>query len=90
MTDSNSPDSGDTAASLGLDETSPLQNMLAEMHELHVELLKIGFDRRSASQIVAHIISDSLAYRDGYDAEVTIEDDEDPFYELEEDEDNDD
>jgi hypothetical protein len=87
MTDSNSPDFGESTSALGLDETSPLQNMLAEMHELHVELLKIGFDRRSASQIVAHIISDSLAYRDGYDndTEISIEDDEDPFDELEDD-----
>jgi len=85
MTNSNVPDPNETPSALGLDETSPLQNMLAEMHELHVELLRIGFDHRSASQIIAHIISDSLAYRQGLETEISIEDEENPFEGFEED-----
>ena len=87
MTEPSFPESGDQTMPRGVDDLSPLQNMLAEMHELHVELLNTGFDRRSASQIVAAIISDTLAYRQGYDndSDDSFEDDEELFDDSEDD-----
>lgn len=61
------------------DFISPLQTMLAELHEVYVELLSIGFTERVATMIVAHMIQDAMMYRstdDENDEQDDIDDDD--------------
>lgn len=60
---------------------SPLKGFLAEMHEVYIELVDVGFPDGVATQIIANVISDSIigrspsfsvSFEDEYD-----EDDED-------------
>lgn len=58
---------------------SPLRSLITELHEVHQELLTVGFSRQTADSIVANIIFDAMLSRpleenDDYDDE---EDDED-------------
>jgi hypothetical protein len=58
--------------------TSPLHTMLVEMHEVHRELIKVGFPVRTANGILAHMILDAMMMR-------PLEDDEDEYDEYEDD-----
>lgn len=60
-----------------ISEVSPLKAMLIELHEVYEELVSIGFSEKAATQIVAHMVSDAILYRSGYDYDVEIEDDMD-------------
>ena len=62
-----------------ISEVSPLKAMLIELHEIYEELVSIGFSEKAATQIVAHMVSDAVLYRSGYefDAEIEIDGEED-------------
>lgn len=49
------------------DHASPLNTMLTEIHEIYVELIKIGFDERVGAMIVANMIQDAMLYRPSED-----------------------
>lgn len=54
--------------------TSPLRSVALEIHEIYEELQAVGFPERALVQIVAHIVSDTVLYKDDY---IVDEDDED-------------
>lgn len=58
---------------------SPLRIMLSEMHEVHVELMQVGFSERNALVIVAHMIQDAMLYRASDEDEDDENDEEDDF-----------
>lgn len=57
--------------------TSPLRILLTEIHEVYQELVSIGFPDKIATMIVAHMIQDSLAYRDSDEDEDDENDEQD-------------
>jgi hypothetical protein len=60
------------------DFCSPLQTVLTEIHEVYVELVKVGFEEKIASAVIAHMIQDAMMYRD-IDNEDEDDDDEEYF-----------
>ncbi len=63
----------DASAPVGLDSTSPLRGFITEVHEIYLELLYVGFDKTSANQIAAHMLSDAVGARGGYEAQIDID-----------------
>lgn len=59
------------------DFSTPLQNMLVEAHEIHEELLAVGFSSAMVAQILAHMLSDAILNRNPISDEDEDEDDED-------------
>ncbi len=60
MTDPNSEFDGIDLESA---ESTPLHEMVAESHELFMEMLDTGYEKRDALQIVAHILYDGMMSR---------------------------
>lgn len=54
------------------DLPSPLHSLLTELHEMYKELLKVGFTKAVATDIVSNVLIDSMQYRVSFG-----EDDED-------------
>lgn len=55
--------------------SSTLKTLVLESHEIYEELLYAGFPEKIALQIIAHMLTDVVLYREPYDAE--DDDDED-------------
>jgi hypothetical protein len=56
---------------------SPLRSLLTEIHEMYEELQVVGFAKKVASDIVAHILADSMQYRVSFGEDDEDFDDED-------------
>ena len=76
MTDAPQPESGDQIP-VELEDLSPLRELVAEMHEIHDELLYAGFEEPKAERIVAHMLLSAIAYRDTYDGSSDEDEDAD-------------
>jgi hypothetical protein len=70
-------ESAEAEIQIGSDlQTSPLADMLSELHEVYAELEVAGFPSRARSEIIAHMIADAILYRAGYsEGETSDEDD---------------
>lgn len=54
--------------------TTPLRGAVLEIHEIFEELEAVGFNESMCSQIVAHMLTETILYSDQY---VIIDEDED-------------
>jgi len=48
---------------LEIEDSTPLRDMVQEVHEMHGELLGVGFNMDQSLQIVAHILYDVMTSR---------------------------
>lgn len=55
--------------------TTPLREAVLEIHEIYVELAAVGFSDTMSSQIIAHMLTETILYAEQY--EVSDEEDED-------------
>jgi hypothetical protein len=62
---------------LGIDDRTPLQDVVAEVHEMYGELIDIGFTADQGLQIVAHMLYDVMTSRFAIDDDDEDDDDED-------------
>ena len=67
------------------DFSTPLQNMMVEVHEVYEELLVVGFPEAVAARIMANMLSDIVFDRNPF----SVEDDDDDDFDDDENEDND-
>jgi hypothetical protein len=72
--------SEDEAAETQLDAElfiSPLKTVASEVHEIYLELEAAGFPEPMLAQILAHMLSDALLYREEYMGEDADDEDDD-------------
>lgn len=65
--------------------TSPLTDMVVEIHEVYVELVDAGFPDSMIAQIISNMLSEAIMYRPGKDDEDEDEDDDEDDLEDEHD-----
>jgi hypothetical protein len=59
-----------------LEDIRPLRGLVTEIHEVHLELLAVGFSNRDASQIVSFMLYDAIAGRETSDEDEDDEEDD--------------
>ena len=57
--------------------TSPLRSIITELHEIYQELTFVGFPEKTATMLVAHMLTDVMLYRDINDNNDDESDDDD-------------
>jgi hypothetical protein len=62
---------------LGIQDTTPLRDVVEEVHEMYAELLEVGFNTDQSLQIVAHMLYDVMTSRFAEDEDDLDEDDKD-------------
>lgn len=56
--------------------TSPLTDMVVEIHEVYVELVDAGFPDAMIAQIISNMLSEAIMFRPGKDDEDDEDEDE--------------
>ena len=56
--------------------TSPLRSIITELHEIYQELLIVGFPEKTATLLVANMLTDVMLYRDINDDNDESDDDD--------------
>ena len=57
--------------------TTPLREHILEIHEIFEELQVVGFDESMCSQIVAHMLTETILFPPEYSIEIDTDDDDD-------------